>query len=233
MAKKSESKQAEKILVTAALHYANGPIHLGHLVEYIQADVFVRFLKLSGKDVVFVCADDAHGTPIEIAAAKEKIPPEQLIAKYYDDHREDFASFFIEFDVYHSTNSPENKFYSDFFFEKLTEKKLIYQRLVELTYCENCKRYLPDRYVKGKCPKCNAEDQYGDQCEKCNATYQPIDLIEPRCAICGAVPARKQSLHYFFKLSAFSQQLQQWLDDSKSIQSDVRHFVEGWIKSGL
>ncbi len=236
MAKKSEAAamdKKEKILVTAALPYANGPIHLGHLVEYIQADVFVRFLRLSGRNVAFVCADDTHGTPIEIAAAKEKIQPEQLIAKYYDEHKEDFASFFIDFDVYHSTNSPENKFYSDFFFEKLTEKKLIYQRLVELTYCESCKRYLPDRYVKGKCPKCGAEDQYGDQCEKCNATYQPIDLIEPRCAICGAVPVRKQSLHYFFKLSQFSQQLQQWLDGSKNLQADVKNFVAEWIKNGL
>ncbi len=233
MAKEPEVKGKEKILVTAALPYANGPIHLGHLVEYIQADIFVRFLKLLGKDVVFVCADDTHGTPVELAAAKEKIAPEELIKRYYDEHTADFASFFVNFDVYHSTNSPENKFYSDLFFNRLNEKGLIQQRLVELTYCENDKRYLPDRYVKGKCPKCGAEDQYGDQCEKCNATYQPIELIEPYCSICGAAPVRKQSLHYFFKLSSFSEQLQQWLDGNKSIQSDVRHFVEGWIKSGL
>ncbi|MEK6854519.1 MAG: methionine--tRNA ligase [Nanoarchaeota archaeon] len=219
--------------VTAALPYANGPIHLGHLVEYVQADTFVRFLRLSGKDVVFVCADDTHGTPIEIAAAKEGVKPEELIRKYYDEHREDFASFFINFDVYHSTNSPENRFYSDFFFEKLKEKGLIYERLVELTYCDSCKRYLPDRYVKGKCPKCDADEQYGDQCETCNATYQPIDLIESHCAICGTVPVRKQSLHYFFKLGSFSQQLQQWLDGNQNIQADVKNFVAEWIKSGL
>ena len=142
---KPEAKQKEKILVTAALPYANGPIHLGHLVEYIEADIFVRFLKLSGRDVVFVCADDTHGTPIELAAAKEKVKPEELIQKYYDEHTADFASFFINFDVYHSTNSPENKFYSDLFFSMLSEKGFIQQRLVELTYCESCKRFLPDR----------------------------------------------------------------------------------------
>ncbi|MBI2176153.1 methionine--tRNA ligase [Candidatus Woesearchaeota archaeon] len=233
MVKESGASRKEKILVTAGLPYANGPIHLGHLVEYIQADIFVRFLRLSGKDVIYVCGDDTHGTPIELAAAKEKIAPEELIKRYYDEHTADFASFFVNFDVYHSTNSPENRFYSDLFFNRLNEKGLIQQRLVELTYCENDKRYLPDRYVKGKCPKCGAEDQYGDQCEKCNATYQPVELIEPRCAICGLAPVRKQSLHYFFKLSSFSQQLQEWLDGNKGIQSDVRHFVEGWIKSGL
>lgn len=233
MAKEPEATRKEKVLVTAALPYANGPIHLGHLVEYVQADIFVRFLKLSGRDAVFVCADDTHGTPIELAAAKEKIAPEELIRKYYDEHTADFASFFINFDVYHSTNSPENKFYSDLFFNRFNEKGFIQQRLVELTYCENDKRYLPDRYVKGTCPKCGSEDQYGDQCEKCSATYQPVELVEPRCAVCGSAPVTKQSLHYFFKLSSFSQQLQEWLDSSKSIQGDVRHFVEGWIKSGL
>ncbi len=230
---KPEAKQKEKILVTAALPYANGPIHLGHLVEHVQADIFVRFLKLSGRDAVFVCADDTHGTPIELAAVKEKIAPEELIKKYYDEHTADFASFFINFDVYHSTNSPENKFYSDLFFSVLTEKGFIQQRLVELTYCESCRRFLPDRYVNGKCPKCGAEDQYGDQCEKCNATYQPVELVEPRCAICCSAPVTKQSLHYFFKLSAFSQQLQQWLDGNKNLQADVKNFVAEWIKNGL
>ncbi|MBI3037089.1 methionine--tRNA ligase [Candidatus Woesearchaeota archaeon] len=230
---KPESKPKEKILVTAALPYANGPIHLGHLVEYIEADIFVRFLKLSGRDVVFVCADDTHGTPIELAAAKEKVKPEELIQKYYGEHTADFSAFHVDFDVYHSTNSSENKFYSDLFFKKLTEKGFIYERLVELTYCENDKRYLPDRYVKGKCPKCGAEDQYGDQCERCNSIYQPVDLVEPHCSICGTVPVRKQSLHYFFKLSGFSQQLQQWLDSNRNLQADVKNFVSEWIKGEL
>jgi len=146
---------------------------------------------------------------------------------------QDFASFNINFDIYHSTNSPENRFYSDIFFKSLTEKGFIYQRLVELTYCESDNRYLPDRYVRGKCPKCCADDQYGDQCEKCNATYQPIDLVEPHCSVCGAVPVRRQSLHYFFKLSSFSVQLKDWLEGNRNIQPDVRNFVMGWINSGL
>ncbi len=230
---KSEAKPKEKFLITAALPYANGPIHLGHLVEYIQADIFARYLRLSGRDAVFVCADDTHGTPVELAAEKEKIPPEELIRRSYADHTEDFSSFFVSFDAYHSTNSPENQFYSDFFFETLSQKKLVYERLVDLTYCESDKRYLPDRYVKGKCPKCGAEDQYGDQCEKCNATYQPIDLIGPKCAICGSVPVRKQSLHYFFRLSSFSQQIREWLGSSKVMQADAKNFVTGWLDSGL
>ena len=223
----------EKLLVTAALPYANGPIHLGHLVEYIQADTFVRFLKLSGKNAIFVCADDTHGTPIELAAAKENLPPEELIKKYQSEHVEDFTSFNIDFDVYHSTNSPENKHYSELFFRKLKEGGFIQERLVELTYCEHDKRYLPDRYVKGKCPKCGAEDQYGDQCEKCNSTYQPIDLIDPYCAICGNPPIRKQSLHFFFKLSGFSQQLKGWLEGNQNIQQDAKNFVLEWINTGL
>lgn len=233
MANALSAAKGERILVTAALPYANGSIHLGHLVEYIQADIFTRFLKLQGKDAIFACADDTHGTPIELAAAKEKVTPEQLIAKYYDEHTSDFSSFFINFDVYHSTNSPENQHYSDFFYGKLKEKKLIYERIVEQTFCENDKRYLPDRYVKGKCPKCGAEEQYGDQCEKCNATYQPADLINPKCAICGAVPIRKQSIHLFFRLSSFSSQIKEWLESNKNIQDDARNFVLGWINSGL
>ncbi len=223
----------EKILVTAALPYANGPIHLGHLVEYVQADIFVRFLRLLGRNVIFVCADDTHGTPIELAAAKENLRPEDLIQKYHDEHVQDFAAFHVNFDIYHSTNSPENKHYSELFFSKLREKGFIFERLVELTYCENDKRYLPDRYVKGKCPKCGAEDQYGDQCEKCNTIYQPIDLVEPHCAVCGSVPVRKQSLHYFFKLSEFSQQLKQWLEGNQGIQQDAKNFVLEWISTGL
>ncbi len=233
MGKKQEIVQKEKLLVIAALPYANGSIHLGHLVEYVQADIFVRSLKLSGKDVIFVCGDDTHGTPIEIAASKQNIPPEELIRKYYDEHREDFASFFVNFDSYHSTNSDENKFFSDFFFRKLNENGHIYERLIELTFCEHCRRFLPDRYVRGKCPKCGAEDQYGDQCEKCNSTYQPVDLVNPKCSICGNVPTRKQSLHYFFRLSSFSDKLRQWLESNSAIQSDVRHFVEAWLNAGL
>ncbi len=223
----------KKILVTAALPYANGSIHLGHLVEYVQADVFVRFLRLSGRDVVFVCADDAHGAPIEIAASKQNVKPEELIAKYFEEHVDDFNDFFISFDSYHTTHSAENRAYSDFFFSTLKKKNLIYDRMVEQTYCESDKRFLPDRYVKGKCPKCGAEDQYGDQCEKCNSVYKPVDLIEPRCVVCNNVPSRKTSVHYFFRLKDFSGKLKGWIEGSQNIQPEIRNFALNWINSGL
>src|SRR3989338_2509709 len=169
----------KKMLVTSALPYANGPIHIGHLVEYIQTDIFVRFLRLLGEDVIYCCADDTHGTPIEIAAQKEGITPEELVSKFHQEHLRDFSSFLIKFDSYCSTNSPENKHYSDMILQKLKDKKLLYKKDVELTYCEKCKRFLPDRYVKGKCPKCRKDDQYGDVCESCNATYKTTDLLDP------------------------------------------------------
>ena len=175
--------KAKRILVTSALPYSNGPIHLGHLVEYIQTDIFVRFLRLIGEDVLFVCADDTHGAPIEIKAAELGIKPEQLIANVYKEHVKDFKDFLISFDNYYTTNSPENKHYSDLIFGRLKEKGYIYTKDIEVTYCGHCRRTLPDRYVKGKCPKCKAPDQYGDVCENCNAAYKTIDLIDPYCAI--------------------------------------------------
>ncbi len=226
-------KKAKRILVTAALPYANGSIHLGHVVEYVQADIYVRFLRLVGEKVIFVCADDTHGTPIEINASKQGVTPEELISRYYKEHKKDFSDFLISFDNYYSTNSPENKHYSDLFFNKLKEKGYIIQRIVELTYCENCHRYLPDRYVKGKCPRCGAEDQYGDVCEKCNATYKTTELINPYCVVCGKTPTRKNSLHYFFKLSAFSNKLEEWLNSNPELQSEAKNFVMGWVKKGL
>ncbi|MBI3036122.1 methionine--tRNA ligase [Candidatus Woesearchaeota archaeon] len=222
-----------KILVTSALPYANGHVHCGHLVEYIQTDIFVRFLRLIGEDVIYVCADDTHGAPIEIKAAELGIKPEQLIADVYKEHVQDFNNFLISFDNYYTTNSPENKHYSDLIFERLKEKGFIYTKEIEVTYCENCKRTLPDRYVKGKCPKCNAPDQYGDVCESCNAAYKTIDLIEPYCAICKNKPIRKTSKHYFFKLSKFSKKLQSWLNKNKNLQQEIKNFVFNWIKNGL
>jgi len=223
----------KKIFVTSALPYANGPIHIGHLVEYIQTDIFVRFLKLKKEDVLYICADDAHGAPIEINAMKEGIAPEELVKKYFEEHTADFKEFLIDFDNFYTTNSPENKQYSDLFFAKLKEKGLIYQKEIQLNYCEHDKRFLPDRYVKGICPRCKSPDQYGDVCEKCNATYQPTDLIDPRCVICGNTPIRKTSRHYFFKLSIFSKKLKDWLVNSDGIQPEVKNFVLNWINAGL
>ncbi len=226
-------KFKEKIIITSALPYANGPLHIGHLVEYIQTDIFVRFLRLIDKDIVYCCADDTHGTPIGIKAKELGIKPEQLIARFFKEHQEDFKNFHIKFDSYYTTNSRENKHFSDLIFEKIKKKGLIYKKEIEVTYCENCKRTLPDRYVKGKCPKCNAPDQYGDVCEVCNATYKTVDLIDSYCTICKNKPVRKKSEHYFFKLSALSGFLEKWIKKNKNLQQETKNFVLNWIKQGL
>ena len=222
-----------RILVTSALPYANGSLHCGHMVEYIQTDIFVRFLRLVGEDVIYICADDTHGAPIEIKAAELGITPEHLIADVYKEHVQDFKDFSISFDNYYTTNSPENKYYSDLIFERLKNKGYIYTKDIEVTYCESCKRTLPDRYVKGKCPKCKTPDQYGDVCEACNAAYKTIDLLEPYCTICKNKPIRKKSNHYFFKLSKFSKKLESWLNKNKNLQPEIKNFVFNWIKNGL
>ena len=203
------------------------------MVEYVQADVFARFLRMSGTEVAFVCADDAHGAPIEIAAAKAGETPEELISRYRNEHVADFESFLISFDVYHTTHSQENREYSDFFFNTLKKNGFIYERVVDQTYCEKDGRFLPDRFVKGNCPKCSAEAQYGDNCEKCNSVYKPVDLIEPYCVICQATPSRRKSTHYFFKLSEFSGRLKEWLDSNQNMQPEVKNFVLNWINTGL
>ena len=202
-------------------------------MEYIQTDIFVRFLRLTGRDVVYCCADDTHGTPIELKANELGIKPEELIAKVYKEHTRDFKNFLIKFDSYHTTNSKENKHFSDLIFSRLKEKGHIYTKDIEVTYCEHDKRTLPDRYVKGKCPKCGAEDQYGDVCEKCNAAYKTIDLIEPYCILCKKKPIKKTSKHYFFKLSSFSGFLEKWIRENKNLQQEIKNFVLNWIKDGL
>ena len=223
----------KKILVTSALPYANGSLHLGHMLEYVQTDVFVRFLRAMEKNVVYACADDTHGTPIEIAAKKAGIAPEELIARYREERKKDFEEFHVNFDVYHTTHSKENKEYSDFFFNTLNEKGHIYKKKIEQAYCEKDERFLPDRFVRGACPKCKAQDQYGDQCEKCGSTYAPTDLKNPQCSICRNTPVRKESDHYFFKLKNFSDQLEKWIKENKNFQQDAKNFVLNWIKDGL
>lgn len=221
--------KTKRILVTAALPYANGPIHLGHLVEYVQADIFARFLKLKGMNAIFCCADDTHGTPIEIKAAQLGITPEELIARYYKEHIEDFNDFHIHFDSYYSTNSAENREFSELIYSKLVEKGLIYKKEIELIYCRHCKRFLPDRFVRGKCPNCSAEEQYGDVCEKCGTTHKTTDLIEPKCAVCSREPVRKTSQHYFFRLSEFSERLAEFLN-TKKFQKEAVNFCIEWTK---
>ncbi|MCJ7728942.1 MAG: class I tRNA ligase family protein, partial [Sedimentisphaerales bacterium] len=201
-----------KIVVTSALPYANGPIHIGHLVEYLQTDIWVRFQKMCGNKCLYFCADDTHGTPIMISARAARITPEELIRGVYKEHQQDFSAFLIEFDNYYTTHSPENKHFSELIFDSLNRAGSIVKRKVEQAYCENCKMTLPDRYVRGTCPRCKAEDQYGDSCEVCGGTHQPTDLINPRCATCSTKPVRKESEHYFFKLSDYEQKLKDLID---------------------
>ncbi|MBX3675491.1 MAG: methionine--tRNA ligase [Rhodocyclaceae bacterium] len=190
-----------KILVTSALPYANGAIHLGHLVEYIQTDIWVRFQKMRGHECWYVCADDTHGTPIMLRADKEGITPEALIARVHGEHSRDFAGFHVAFDNYYSTHSEETRFFANDIFGKLKAAGLIEVRPVEQFYDPVKAMFLPDRYIKGECPKCGAKDQYGDSCEVCGAAYAPTDLKNPVSAVSGATPVRKSSDHYFFKLS--------------------------------
>lgn len=223
----------EKIYITSALPYANGPLHIGHMVEHIQTDIYARFLKLIGKNVVYCCADDTHGTPIEINAKKQGKTPEQFIKVWYKSHLTDLKAYGIEYDSFYTTHSKESKYFTELIFKRLKAKNLIYSKEIELTYCEHDKRYLPDRFVKGICPKCGAKDQYGDVCEKCNSTYTPVDLIQPYCTICHETPIRKLSKHYFFKLSKFSARLEKWLKNNKKLQPEIRNQILTWIKEGL
>ena len=193
---------SRKILVTSALPYANGSIHLGHLVEYIQTDIWVRFQKMQGNTCHYVCADDTHGTPIMLRAEKEGITPEQLIERVWHEHKADFDAFHVEFDHYGSTNSDETREFAERIYLKLRDDaKLIEKRSIEQFYDPVKQMFLPDRFIKGECPKCHAKDQYGDNCEACGATYAPTELINPYSAVSGAQPERRNSDHYFFRLS--------------------------------
>ncbi|MDP1633382.1 MAG: methionine--tRNA ligase, partial [Gallionellaceae bacterium] len=219
-----------KILVTSALPYANGSIHLGHLVEYIQTDIWVRFQKMQGHEVHYVCADDTHGTPIMLRAESEGITPEQLIARVWQEHFDDFAAFHVEFDHYGSTNSAENRVCAETIYLALREKGLIEVRSIEQFYDPVKNMFLPDRFIKGECPKCHAKDQYGDNCEVCGAAYAPIELINPYSAVSGASPVMRNSDHYFFKLSADTCQdfLRQWTR-SGSLQSEAANKMQEWL----
>jgi len=221
-----------KIVVTSALPYANGPIHIGHLVEYLQTDIWVRFQKMCGNECFYFWADDTHGTPIMISARAAGISPEQLIGQMHKEHKKDFDDFYIEYDNFYSTHSPENKYFSELIFNRLNKAGSIVTRDVEQTYCENCKMSLPDRFVRGTCPRCKAENQYGDSCEVCSGTYQPVDLINPQCATCGNTPTLRTSKHYFFKLADYEQQLKD-LIASGHTQKSVANKLDEWFKAGL
>ncbi|MBD3346884.1 MAG: methionine--tRNA ligase [Chitinivibrionales bacterium] len=229
----SENTAKKTMLVTQALPYANGDIHLGHLVEAVQSDIYVRFQKLCGNRAVFVCADDTHGTPIELSALKRGIAPEALIAEAWENHVRDYAAFSIGFDIFHSTNSDENKKYSEYIYKKMREKELIVEKELTQFYCEHDKRFLPDRFVIGACPKCGAANQYGDVCEVCNSTYDPVDLVEPRCYICDSTPIRKTSRHLFVRLGEYEDFLRDYINTTSVLGEDMKNFVNHWIEEGL
>lgn len=223
---------SRKMLVTCALPYANGAIHLGHMLEHIQADIWVRFQRMRGNEIYFVCADDAHGTPIMLNAAKQGITPEQLIEKAKTDHVADFKGFNISFDNYHSTHSEENREITTEMYKKLRANGFIKSRVISQLFDPEKQMFLPDRFVKGTCPKCKAEDQYGDNCEVCASTYSPMDLINPRSAVSGATPIVKESEHFFFDLPSFEGMLKEWTR-SGSLQSEIANKMQEWFESGL
>ncbi|MEJ6565521.1 MAG: methionine--tRNA ligase [Burkholderiales bacterium] len=220
-----------RILVTSALPYANGSIHLGHLVEYIQTDIWVRAQKMFGHEVHYVCADDTHGTPVMLRAEQENISPEQLIERVHQEHSLDFNDFGIRFDNYYTTNSPENQELCEKIFNSLTEAGLIAEKEVEQFYDPLKKMFLPDRYVKGTCPKCSASDQYGDSCEGCGTTYSPTELIDPYSTISGAKPDRKTSTHLFFKLSdtRCEEFLREFTQNAHRLQPEAANKMKEWL----
>ncbi|ALU42281.1 methionine--tRNA ligase [Pseudoalteromonas rubra] len=221
-----------KILITSALPYANGPTHLGHLLEYIQTDIWARFQKQQGHETYYVCADDAHGTPIMLNAQKQGITPEEMVQQVSIERQRDFADFNIEFDNYHSTHSDENRELSELIYTRLNDKGHIKKRTISQLFDPEKSIFLPDRFVTGTCPNCKAEDQNGDSCDACGATYSPTELIEPKSAMSGATPILKDSEHFFFDLPAFEDMLKTWLR-SGSLQAEMANKLDEWFADGL
>jgi methionyl-tRNA synthetase len=225
------SSSQRRLLVTSALPYANGQIHIGHLVEYVQTDIWVRFQRMRGHEVHYVGADDTHGTPIMLRAEKEGLTPKELIANVWKEHKRDFDNFLISFDNYYTTDSPENEKLAQSIYIKLRDAGLIEKRAIEQAYDPVKEMFLPDRFIKGECPKCGSKDQYGDNCEKCGATYSPTDLKNPFSVVSGATPIKKISDHYFFKLSdprceAF---LREWTQVKTPLQPEARNKMKEWV----
>ncbi|MBN1378254.1 MAG: methionine--tRNA ligase [Gammaproteobacteria bacterium] len=220
-----------QILVTSALPYANGPIHIGHMVEYLQTDIWVRFQKMLGNHCLYVCADDAHGTPIMLKAQDEGIKPEALIARYHKEHQSDFASFNIQFDNYYSTHSAENRHFANFIFQQLDTKGHIATKTIHQAFDPQANMFLPDRFIKGECPNCGAADQYGDSCEVCGKTYSPLDMKNPVSVVSGATPITRQSEHLFFKLGDFEKILRSWT--AKHVQAEIANKLNDWFEQGL
>ena len=224
----------ERIVITSALPYANGEIHLGHVVStYLPADIFARFCRLKGREVAFTCATDDFGTPILLSAEKEGKSPDEYVEYWNDRDLKDFTDMGILFDFFHKTSSKENIRLTQYFFRKLYEKDLIYMDDVTQLYCKNDEKFLPDRYVIGTCPYCESKNQYSDGCEVCGRVLTYSEIQDPMCVICNKPPVHKTSVHYFFRLSALSSQLKDWLGKNKNLQSTVRNYVNNWISDGL
>jgi methionyl-tRNA synthetase len=226
------SSSSESAVITSALPYANGEIHLGHIAStYLPADIFTRFLRLKGLKAYHICATDDFGTPILISAEKEKKSPKDYVEYWNRRDKEDFESLGILFDFFHNTSSKENVDFVQYVFKQLCENGHIYDQNVVQFYCTYDNKFLPDRYVIGRCPYCNAENQYSDLCEKCGRV--PDQILEPKCAICGRPPVKKESKHYFFRLSSFEEKLRKWLLSNTHLQPDVKNYVIKWINEGL
>lgn len=229
--------EKRKILVTSALPYANGSIHIGHLVEYVQTDVWTRFQRMCGHEIHYVCADDAHGTPIMLRAQSEGITPEQLIERINEEHQRDFHDFAVSFDNFYTTHSDENRIFIESIYERLKDNGHITVRTIKQAYDPKKEMFLPDRFIKGTCPRCGADDQYGDNCEVCGSSYDASELKNPRSVISGAVPIKKESEHHFFKLADFEAMLREWLHpditDVRHVQAEVANKLTEWFEGGL
>ncbi len=221
-----------KILVTSALPYANGSIHIGHMLEHIQTDIWTRFQKISGHQCVSVCADDTHGTPVMLRAQKEGLSPEEFIAATREEHLKDFEDFLVHYDNYHSTHSDENRELCELIYNRLNESNHIARRTISQLFDPEKQMFLPDRFVKGECPKCGADDQYGDNCDNCGATYSPTELKNPKSAVSGATPVEKESEHYFFKLTDFEDMLKNWTRQ-EHVQEQIANKLDEWFEAGL
>ncbi len=227
-------RKRKKILVTAALPYANGPLHLGHIRStYLPADIYSRFHRLIGNDALYICATDEHGTPIVASAEKAGKTPQEFVDYYHEKDKQEFAALGFQMDIFHRTSSKENRELTQHFFNRLNEAGHIYSKEVEQPYCEKCKRFLPDRFVVGTCPNCKSEKQYSDYCDACSNTIRSGEIIEPKCIVCGTKPVPRTSKHYFFRLATFSQKLKEWLTTNKNLQKEVVNYVVNWIDNGL
>jgi len=232
MTQENINNSKREILVTSALPYANGHLHLGHILGYIQADIWVRFQKLLGNTCYYVCGDDAHGTPIMINAKKQGKSPEEFIKEFQKEHFKDFTDFNINFDNYYTTHSEENKQFVHDIYNRLNNQNYFITKEIEQSYDPKENIFLPDRFVKGICPKCKAEDQYSDGCEVCGATYDPDELIEPKSVLSGTTPIKKKSEHYFFDLPKLEKELKNWIDNN-NLQPEIKNKLQEWFESGL